>query len=87
MIGGQTKTPTLSVLYNGEEKYIGGAGIVAKHLKEAGGDVTFTSVVGDDELGHYAYNELKKNIKVNFILINLDLQPIKMCLFLEIIDY
>ena len=34
MIGGQTKTPTLSVLYNGEEKYIGGAGIVAKHLKK-----------------------------------------------------
>ena len=60
MIGGQTKTPTLSVLYNDEEKYIGGAGIVAKHLNEAGGDVTFTSVVGDDELGHYAYNELKK---------------------------
>ena len=67
MIGGQTKTPTLSVLYNDEEKYIGGAGIVAKHLNEAGADVTFTSVVGDDELGHYAYNELKKDIKVNFI--------------------
>ena len=33
LIGGQTKTPTFSVLYNSKENYVGGAGIVAKYLK------------------------------------------------------
>ena len=33
MIGGQTKTPTMSVLFDKKEDYVGGAGIVAKHLK------------------------------------------------------
>ena len=32
MIGGQTKTPTMSVLYESRVDYVGGAGIVAKHL-------------------------------------------------------
>ena len=35
MIGGQTKTPTLSVLFDKKTDYVGGAGIVAKHLKQA----------------------------------------------------
>jgi hypothetical protein len=29
--------------------FVGGAGIVAKHLKAAGGRVTFSTVLGDDE--------------------------------------
>ena len=49
LIGGNTKTPTFSVLYGSHEDYVGGAGIVAKHLVSAGAQVTFTSVVGDDE--------------------------------------
>lgn len=50
LIGGQTKTPTFSVHYQGREDYIGGAGIVAQHLRAAGADVTFSTVLGDD---HY----------------------------------
>ena len=38
-IGGQTKTPTFSVLYDKEENYIGGAAIVALHMKVAGAKV------------------------------------------------
>ena len=69
MIGGQTKTPTISVLFNSKENFVGGAGIVAKHLQEAGARVTFTTVVGKDELGKYAYQDLKKsNIKLNWII-------------------
>ena len=32
MIGGQTKTPTISVRYIDKNDYVGGAGIVAKHI-------------------------------------------------------
>ena len=34
LIGGNTKTPTASVLYQERNDYVGGAGIVAKHLKQ-----------------------------------------------------
>ena len=50
MIGGQTKTPTMSVLYESRTDYIGGAAIVAQHMRAAGGNVTFSTVLGDDEL-------------------------------------
>ena len=33
-IGGQTKTPTMSVLYESHKDYVGGAGIVSKHLEQ-----------------------------------------------------
>ena len=45
MIGGQTKTPTISVLFERKVDYIGGAGIVAKHLRAAGAEVTFSTVL------------------------------------------
>ena len=41
LIGGNTKTPTTSVLYQEKKDYIGGAGIVAQHLKNAGAKVFF----------------------------------------------
>lgn len=59
MIGGQTKTPTMSVLYQDKLDYIGGAGIVAKHLKAAGADVTFSTVLGDDQLKDFVLDGLK----------------------------
>lgn len=48
LIGSNAKTPTFSVLYDGHHDYIGGAAIVAQHLKAAGADVTFTTVLGND---------------------------------------
>ena len=53
MIGGQTKTPTMSVLYERRTDYVGGAGIVAKHLIAAGAKVTFSTVLGDDVLERF----------------------------------
>jgi rfaE bifunctional protein kinase chain/domain len=50
LIGGQAKTPTFSVHYQGREDYIGGAGIVAQHLRAAGAEVTFSTLLGDDTL-------------------------------------
>jgi rfaE bifunctional protein kinase chain/domain len=59
MIGGQTKTPTMSVLYERKVDYVGGAGIVAKHLKAAGARVTFSTVLGDDELKDFTLKDLR----------------------------
>src|SRR5208282_700503 len=50
MIGGQTKTPTISVLFDRRTDYVGGAGVVAEHLKAAGADVAFSTVLGEDAL-------------------------------------
>ncbi|HEX4411559.1 MAG TPA: PfkB family carbohydrate kinase [Xanthobacteraceae bacterium] len=50
MIGGQTKTPTISVLFDHKVDYVGGAGIVAEHLKAAGAEVVFSTVLGEDAL-------------------------------------
>lgn len=48
MIGGMTKTPTMSVRYEERQDFSGGAAIVAKHLKAAGADVVFSTVMGED---------------------------------------
>ena len=71
LIGGNTKTPTFSVLFNSQENYVGGAGIVSLHLKAAGADVTFTTMLGDDELGRFAKNHLQEQgINLNVVLDN-----------------
>ncbi|MEI6986034.1 MAG: PfkB family carbohydrate kinase [Rhodospirillaceae bacterium] len=69
MIGGQTKTPTMSVRYEGQRDYVGGAGIVAKHLRAAGADVTFTTVLGDDRWRDFVLADLAEaGVKVNAII-------------------
>ena len=66
-IGGQTKTPTFSVLFDKKEDYTGGAAIVSLHLRAAGAKVSFSTVIGNDGLGKKVLKELKKNkIKVNY---------------------
>ena len=40
LIGGMTKTPTFSLKHETQVDYAGGAAIVAKHLREAGAEVT-----------------------------------------------
>ncbi len=59
MIGGQTKTPTMSVLYQDKLDFIGGAGIVAKHLRAAGAEVVFSTVLGDDPLKDFVLKGLE----------------------------
>jgi rfaE bifunctional protein kinase chain/domain len=64
LIGNNAKTPTFSTKYLSEKKYLGGAAIVACHLKAAGAKVTFCSVVGKDENSKFVRQEVKKN-KIN----------------------
>lgn len=58
MIGGQTKTPTMSVLYERKTDFIGGAAIVAKHCKAAGADVVFSTVLGEDDYEKFVVSDL-----------------------------
>lgn len=60
VIGGQIKTPTLSVRFEEQRNYVGGAGIVAKHLKAAGANVFFTTVLGDDDLAQFVLDDLQQ---------------------------
>ena len=70
-IGGQTKTPTLSIKYLHEKSFVGGAAIVARHLRKAEASVSFTSIIGNDFFGRFVKSRLKKDkIKFNPIFEN-----------------
>jgi cytidyltransferase-like protein len=58
MIGGMTKTPTISVRKEGQRSFVGGAGVVAKHLRAAGANVTFSTVLGNDILRDFVLADL-----------------------------
>ncbi len=58
VIGGFRKTPTPSVRVDGHQQFVGGAGIVAKHIAASGAKVNFISILGDDDLGRFAAEDL-----------------------------
>ena len=58
MIGGMTKTPTMSVRFEKKVDFVGGAGIVAKHLCAAGAKVSFSTVLGNDEHQKFVLDDL-----------------------------
>jgi rfaE bifunctional protein kinase chain/domain/rfaE bifunctional protein nucleotidyltransferase chain/domain len=58
MIGGMTKTPTLSIKYESQIDYSGGAAIVSKHLRKAGAHVKFSTVLGNDPLKDFVLDDL-----------------------------
>jgi bifunctional ADP-heptose synthase (sugar kinase/adenylyltransferase) len=69
MVGGNTKTPTMSVLFERKVDYVGGAGIVAKHLAAAGGRVTFSTVLGEDSYRDFVTDDLRgADIEVNAVI-------------------
>lgn len=69
MIGGMTKTPTMSIKYENQKNFIGGAAVVAKHIKSAGASVEFTTILGNDNYAKLVVEDLKKNkIKINEII-------------------
>ena len=59
LIGGNTKTPTFSVKFDRQVDFVGGAGIVAKHMKTAKADVTFTTVLGNDAMKDFVLRDLE----------------------------
>jgi rfaE bifunctional protein kinase chain/domain len=69
LIGGNTKTPTFSVRFEEQTDYVGGAGVVAKHMRAAGADVVFTTVLGDDRWKKFAVGDLEQaGVTVNAVV-------------------
>jgi rfaE bifunctional protein kinase chain/domain len=69
VLGPTTKTPTFSIKLEESETFVGGAGIVAKHVKSLGADVRFTTVLGEDALKDFVLKDLKKwKIKTNVLI-------------------
>ncbi len=58
-IGGVTKTPTMSVRFQDQKDFVGGAGIVAKHLRASGAKVSFSTILGDDGLKDFVLDDLE----------------------------
>ena len=66
---GTTKTPTLSVKYERQMDYAGGAAVVSKHLAKTGAKVRFTTVLGDDALKNFVMDDVKKaGVDAEFIV-------------------
>ena len=59
VIGGHRKTPTPSVRVESRERYVGGAGVVAKHMAATGAHVTFLTIAGEDEVYEFARRDLE----------------------------
>lgn len=69
VLGPAQKTAAFSIRLDDSDLYVGGAGVVAEHLKALGADVTFTTIVGDDDLGKFAINRLKEiGVKINALV-------------------
>lgn len=69
LLGQTTKTPTFSIKKESQNTYLGAAGVVSKHLKSLGADVTFTTIMGEDENREFAQNDLDEwGIKTNVII-------------------
>lgn len=73
-LGSNAKTPTFSTKYVGEKKFIGGAAIVAQHLRAAGANVKFCSVLGNDSLSNFVKKKLSED-KIKDLTIIDDQRP------------
>ena len=67
LIGGQIKTPTLSLLEGRLNKFAGGAAVVASHIAATGAKVELTTLLGNDDNKKFIVEQMKKNkVKLNF---------------------
>ena len=67
-LGMSQEDPTIVVRPVEIKRYVGGAGIVAKHAASLGARVQFISVTGNDELGRFAEHDLGVgSVRANFI--------------------
>ena len=58
LLGATAKSPTFSVRYERSDMFAGGAAVVARHMKSAGADVSFSTVLGDDFLKDFVLKDL-----------------------------
>ena len=67
-MGMSAEAPVIVVRELESRNYLGGAAIVAAHVRALGAQCTFFSVIGDDEVGDYVSSELQ-NCGVSAVLI------------------
>lgn len=69
VIGGQVKTPTISVQSLGEERYAGGAALVSQTLAGAGASVVLSTVMGTDEQADFVSRKMvESSVTLNAIV-------------------
>ena len=73
-IGMSQEDPTIVVTPLSNKKFIGGAAIVASHAKTLGANVSYISVLGNDENYKYTKKYLR-NLDINTILYKDDTRP------------
>lgn len=59
LLGATAKSPTFSVKHDRTDVFAGGAAVVAKHVKSAGAEVTFSTILGDDALKEFVLKDLE----------------------------
>jgi rfaE bifunctional protein kinase chain/domain len=59
LLGGISKAPVPSLKYDTQVDCPGGAAVVAKHLRQAGAHVRFSTVLGDDPLKDFIVQDLQ----------------------------
>jgi rfaE bifunctional protein kinase chain/domain len=59
LLGATAKSPTFSVKHDRTEMFVGGAAVVTRHLRSAGAEVTFSTVLGDDALKDFVLGDLE----------------------------
>lgn len=59
--GGTSKTPTISVQFEKQTNFAGGASVVARHLRAAGAEVKFSTVLGDDDLKDFVLQQMAES--------------------------
>jgi cytidyltransferase-like protein len=59
VIGGTAGSSTCSLKLESQVDALGGAAVVAKHLRRAGAEVVFSTVLGDDALGQFVRDDLE----------------------------
>jgi rfaE bifunctional protein kinase chain/domain len=68
-LGMSQEDPTLVVTPYSKKRFVGGAGIVASHASSMGANVSFISVVGNDEAFKFAESKLRENnVKAELIV-------------------
>ena len=56
-----SKTPTLSVKFEEQVNFAGGAAVVSRHLRAAGADVVFSTVLGNDADRDFVLSEMERH--------------------------
>lgn len=70
LIGNNAKTPTFSTKFLKETKFVGGAAIVACHMRAAGAKVKFCTVLGNDNNAKFIKKNLRKQNIIDLSIID-----------------